>query len=217
MTLPQLLRCINACTHCAHALPGAPRPVLQVHGSACLRIVSQAPGRRASEAGIPWNDKSGSRLRQWLGLTPEDFYDARRVAIMPVAFCYPGEGKSGDRAPRPECAPRWHAQLNAHLRRVQLTLLVGQFAHAQYLGNLRKASLTDTVRAWKEYLPLGFLPIVHPSPRNQGWLKKNPWFESELVPELQREIRMLNLDRPIRKVEFNGPHRQLLSEWNIMH
>lgn len=193
MALPQLIRRIHACTHCAQDLPCAPRPLLQVHESACLRIISQAPGRRAHDTGIPWDDKSGKRLRHWLRLTPEHFYDARKVAIVPVGFCYPGKAKSGDRPPRPECASRWHAQLNAHLRDVRLTLLVGQFAQAQYLRELRKASLTDTVKAWKEYLPLGYLPIVHPSPRNQSWLKKNPWFERELVPALQREIQALNL------------------------
>ncbi len=193
MTLPQLLRDIRACTHCADDLPCAPRPVLQIHGSARLRIISQAPGRHANETGIPWDDKSGRRLRQWLGLTPERFYDAQKVAIVPVGFCYPGKAKSGDRPPRRECAPRWHGQLNAHLRDVRLTLLVGQFAHVLYLRELRKASLTDTVKAWEEYLSLGYLPIVHPSPRNQSWLKKNPWFERELVPALQREIQALNL------------------------
>jgi uracil-DNA glycosylase len=167
--------------------------VLQVHSSACLRIIGQAPGRRVHETGIPWDDKSGERLRQWLGLAPERFYDAQKVAIIPVAFCYPGKAKFGDRPPRSECAPRWHTQLNAHLSDVRLTLLVGQYAQALYLHRLRKATLTDTVKAWEEYLSLDYLPIVHPSHRNQIWLKKNPWFENKLVPELQRRIQALNL------------------------
>lgn len=193
MTLPQLLNDIRACTHCAGHLPFAPRPVLQVHSSARLRIIGQAPGSKVNETGIPWDDKSGERLRQWLGLTPESFYDAQKVAIIPMGFCYPGKAKSGDMPPRPECAPRWHAQLNAHLSGIRLTLLIGQYAQAHYLGSHRKATLTDTVKAWTEYLPLGYLPLAHPSPRNQIWLKKNPWFENERVPELQKKIGALHL------------------------
>ena len=193
MALRPLLNDIRACKHCADDLPCAPRPVLQAHSSARLRIIGQAPGRKVHETGIPWNDKSGERLRQWLGLAPERFHDAQRVAIVPMGFCYPGKAKSGDKAPRPECAPRWHGQLNAHLSNIRLTLLIGQYAHAYYLDGLRKATLSDTVRAWVEYMPLGYLPLVHPSPRNQIWLKKNPWFEKELVPELQKEIQALHL------------------------
>src|SRR5665213_3627985 len=193
MCKTQLLRNICACTHCADALPCGPRPVLQAHSSARLRIVGQAPGRKVHETGIPWDDKSGDRLRQWLGLTPKRFYDAQKVAIIPMGFCYPGKAKSGDMPPRPECAPLWHAQLNAHLSDIRLTLLIGQYAQAHYLGDRRKATLTDTVKSWTEYLPLGYLPLAHPSPRNQIWLKKNPWFENDLVPELQKKIRALHL------------------------
>lgn len=193
MTLSRLLNDILACTHCAGDLPCAPRPVLQVYSSARLRIIGQAPGRKVHETGIPWDDKSGERLRQWLGLTPEQFYDEQKVAIIPMGFCYPGKAKSGDMPPRPECAPRWHAQLSAHLSDIRLTLLIGQYAQAHYLGDRRKATLTDTVKAWAEYVPLGYLPLAHPSGRNQIWLKKNPWFEKELVPELQKKIRALHL------------------------
>lgn len=193
MTLPQLLDDIRTCTHCAGYLPCTPRPVLQVHPLARLRIIGQAPGSKVNETGIPWDDKSGERLRQWLGLMPESFYDAQKVAIIPMGFCYPGKAKSGDMPPRPECAPRWHAQLNAHLSGIRLTLLIGQYAQAHYLGSHRKATLTDTVKAWTEYLPLGYLPLAHPSGRNQIWLKKNPWFENELVPELQKKIWALHL------------------------
>lgn len=193
MTLPQLLNDIRACTHCALELPCAPRPVLQAHSSARLRIIGQAPGRKVHETGIPWDDKSGARLRRWLGLASGCFYDAEKVAIIPMGFCYPGKAKSGDMPPRPECASRWHAQLNAHLSDIRLTLLIGQYAQAHYLGDRRKDTLTDTVRAWAEYVPLGYLPLVHPSWRNQIWLKKNPWFEKELVPELQKKIRALHL------------------------
>lgn len=145
------------------------------------------------ETGIPWDDKSGDRLREWLGIAPEIFYDAQKIAIIPMGFCYPGKAKSGDNPPRPECAPRWHAQLNAHLSHIKLTLLIGQYAQTYYLGNLRKTTLTDTVKAWTEYVPLGYLPLTHPSGRNQIWLKKNPWFEKELVPELRKMIQSLSL------------------------
>ena len=192
-TLPELLRNIRACTHCADALPCGPRPVLQAHRSARLRIVGQAPGRKVHETGIPWNDPSGDRLRNWLGLTPEQFYDPRKVAILPMGFCYPGKAVSGDNPPRPECAPRWHEKLNADLPNIALTLLIGRYAQASYLGSRRKAKLGETVRAWSEYLPLGYLPLAHPSPRNQPWLAKNQWFEEELVRELRSVVQTLRL------------------------
>jgi uracil-DNA glycosylase len=158
-----------------------------------LRIVGQAPGKRVHETGIPWNDRSGQRLRDWLGLSAECFYDPTHVAIIPMGLCYPGKGASGDKPPRPECAPRWHGRLDQFLPALELTLLIGQYAQAHYLGKRRKVSLTDTVRAWREYLPLGFLPLPHPSPRNELWLRKNPWFEQELVPELRLQIAAMHL------------------------
>lgn len=191
--LTSLLDEIQACRLCAHALPHGPRPVVQAHGSARLRIVGQAPGRKVHETGVPWNDASGQRLRNWLGLTREQFYDPTKVAIMPMAFCYPGKAASGDNPPRRECAPQWHGPLNARLPDIALTVLVGQYAQAYYLGRNRKATLTDTVRAWQAYLPQGWLPLPHPSPRNQPWLAKHPWFEAELVPHLQAAIRSLHL------------------------
>ncbi|MBP8257376.1 MAG: uracil-DNA glycosylase family protein [Opitutaceae bacterium] len=174
-------------------MPSGPRPVVQAHRSARLRIIGQAPSRKVHETGIPWNDPSGDRLRNWLGLTPKQFYDPRKVAILPMGFCYPGKAASGDNPPRPECAPRWHEKLNGHLPNITLTLLIGQYAQASYLGSLRKATLSETVRAWSEYLQLGYLPLAHPSPRNQPWLVKNPWFEEELVPELRSVVQMLKL------------------------
>jgi len=192
-TLPELLRNIRSCNHCADALPCGPRPVVQAHRSARLRIVGQAPGRKVHETGIPWNDPSGDRLRNWLGLSPGQFYDSRKVAIIPMGFCYPGKAASGDNPPRPECAPRWHEQLDTHLPDIALTLLIGHHAQSYYLGGRRKATLSDTVKAWKEYLPLGYLPLAHPSPRNQPWLVKNPWFEGELVLDLRNVIQALNL------------------------
>jgi len=192
-TLPQLLENVRACNQCANALPCGPRPVVQAHESARLCIVGQAPGRKVHETGIPWNDPSGDRLRTWLDLTPGQFYDPRKVAIIPMSFCYPGKAESGDNPPRPECAPRWHEQLNARLTDVALTLLIGHHAHAYYLGDRRKATLGDTVKAWKEYMPLRYFPLAHPSPRNQPWLVKNPWFEEALVLDLRTVIQALNL------------------------
>lgn len=192
-TLPQLLARIGKCALCAPTLPHGPRPVLQAQRQARLRIIGQAPGRKVHETGIPWNDASGDRLRDWLGLAREQFYDPRKIAIMPMGFCYPGKAASGDMPPRPECAPRWHGRLNGHLPEIKLTLLIGRYAQEYYLGPRRKATLGKTVRAWKEYLPLGYLPLAHPSPRNQPWLTQNPWFEKQLVAELRRLVRTLEL------------------------
>ena len=191
MSFARLARDISACTLCKGDLPCGPRPVWQGHPAARLRIVGQAPGRKVHESGIPWDDKSGERLRRWLGVEKDAFYDARKVALIPMGFCYPGRGKSGDLPPRPQCAPLWHAALDKHLLKVRLTILVGQYAQAYYLGSRRKKTLGETVEAWRQYLPLGFLPIVHPSPRNQIWLKKNAWFERDLVPEIAEAVRDL--------------------------
>ena len=154
-------------------------------------IVGQAPGTRVHESGIPWDDRSGERLRDWLRLDPGSFYDEARIAIVPMGFCYPGrEERGGDKPPRPECAPQWHPPLRAALPRVELTLLIGLYAQARYLGKTRKASLTETVRAWQEYLP-AYLPLPHPSWRNTAWLRKNPWFEADLLPHLRQEVARL--------------------------
>lgn len=192
-SLAHLLDEISACRFCADALPCGPRPVVQAGRSARLRIIGQAPGRKVHETGVPWDDASGRRLRAWLGLTPAQFYDPEKVAIIPMGFCYPGKASSGDNPPRPECAPRWHDRLNAELPAIGLTVLVGQYAQAHYLAGRRKATLTETVTAWREYLPSGWLPLPHPSPRNQPWLAKNPWFEADLVPHVQAAVRALGL------------------------
>jgi uracil-DNA glycosylase len=191
MTFSRLMHDIRACTYCLKHLPCGPRPVVQAHPEARLLIVGQAPGRLVHETGIAWNDKSGDRLRQWLGIDKTFFYDARKVALVPMGFCYPGKGPSGDLPPRPECAPLWHAKLLAQMPDIRLTLLVGQYAQAYYLKERRKKTLTDTVRAWRDYMPAGFLPLVHPSPRNQIWLRRNAWFEKEIIPELQRIVASL--------------------------
>ena len=187
-SLERLLHEVRACTHCTAMLPLGPRPVLQAATSARLRIVGQAPGRKVHESGIPWADASGERLRDWLGLTTAQFYDPSTVAILPMAFCYPGRAASGDLPPRPECAARWHARLNAHLPKIGLTLLIGRYAQAHYLGKRCRPTLGETVRAWHEYLPLGYLPLPHPSPRNQPWLVKNAWFTDEVLPSLRQAV-----------------------------
>ena len=182
---------IRACRACERYLPHGCRPVLQAHPYARLLIVSQAPGRKVHDTGIPFNDKSGEKLRDWLGIDTQVFYDARRVAIVPMGFCYPGKGPSGDLPPRPECAPLWHPQLLPRLRNVQLTLAIGGHAIRGMLGNRRKPSLTETCTAWREYLDGGVVPLPHPSPRNTAWFQRHPWFETEMLPALRRRVRRL--------------------------
>ena len=189
--LATLLQEIRACAVCADALPLGPRPILQAGSGARLMICGQAPGSKAHAAGRPFSDPSGERLRAWLALAPETFYDVRRVAIVPMGFCYPGRDRAGgDRPPRPECARLWRHRLLSLLPAVELTLLVGQPAVAWHLGPRRKASLTETVRAWREYLPR-HLPLPHPSWRNSGWLRRHPWFEAECLPALRAEVHRL--------------------------
>ncbi|HEY5995233.1 MAG TPA: uracil-DNA glycosylase family protein [Gallionellaceae bacterium] len=185
--LERLLREARACTACAPHLPYPPRPVLRAAATARLLIVGQAPGRRVHETGIPWNDPSGDRLREWMGVSRDVFYDESRIAIIPTGFCYPGKGPGGDLPPRPECAPLWHPRLRAALPNIRLTLLIGSYAQAYYLGQNRHKTLTDTVRHFRDYQP-AFIPLPHPSPRNQLWLKRNPWFAEEVLPLLREEI-----------------------------
>lgn len=187
-----LLTEVRACRLCAEQLPLGPRPILRASPNATLLIIGQAPGRKVHETGIPWNDPSGDRLRGWLALTSEQFYDESRVAIIPTGLCYPGKlpGRGGDCPPRPECAPKWHPPLLAALPKIRLTLLIGGYAQARYLGNRRRASLSETVAEWKAFLP-EFLPLPHPSPRNLNWFRRHPWFEAEVVPELRRRVHEL--------------------------
>ena len=189
--LDPLLAEVRACRACEAHLPLGPRPVLRAEASATVMIVGQAPGTKVHETGIPWNDASGRRLREWLALDDATFYDARRIAIVPMGFCYPGtDAKGADAPPRAECAPLWHARLRAALPDIALTLLVGQYAQRWYLGRARKATLTETVRNFRAYLPL-YLPTPHPSWRTTHWQKRNPWFEEEVVPELRRRVHAL--------------------------
>lgn len=188
--LSRLLKDARACTLCAAHLPLGPRPVLRASVTARLLIVGQAPGTRVHETGIPFNDPSGDTLRLWLGIDRDTFYDESRIAIVPTGLCYPGKGASGDAPPRPECAPIWQPPLRAAMTGVRLTLLIGAYAQAYYLGPRRGATLAATVRDWRAYLP-DFLPMPHPSPRNRLWLRKNPWFEAEVVPDLRRRVTKL--------------------------
>ena len=187
-TLEALAAEVRACRVCAASLPHAPRPVLRVSPTARLLIVGQAPGRRVHESGVPWDDPSGQRLRQWLGVATDDFYAVSRVAIIPIGMCYPGTVDGSDLPPRPECAPLWHRRLRGALDQVVLTILVGSYAQRFYLGARRKETMTATVAAFREYLP-DTLPLPHPSWRNSGWLKRNPWFESDLLPVLRARVR----------------------------
>lgn len=181
-----LLDDVRTCTLCAEHLPLGPRPVLQFHPGARILLAAQAPGRKVHQTGLPFNDASGDRLRGWLGLTREAFYDPELLAILPMGFCYPGKRRSGDLPPRPECAPRWRAPLLDRLGDLRLTLIVGQYALAYHLPEER-SGVTHAVLAWQKYWPER-VPLPHPSPRNNGWFSANPWFERELIPRLRRRV-----------------------------
>lgn len=188
--LAALLDEVRGCRLCAPHLPHPPRPVLRAEAGARILIVGQAPGRRVHVSGIPWDDPSGDRLRGWLELDRETFYDARRIAIVPTGFCYPGTVGGADAPPRPECAPLWHPRLMRHLPRLELTLLVGRYAQAYALGRRCRGSVRETVAAWREFAPAVF-PTPHPSWRVTNWLKRNPRFEAEVLPALRARLRSL--------------------------
>ncbi|EOA6549415.1 uracil-DNA glycosylase family protein [Vibrio vulnificus] len=189
MPLEPLLTQIRACQVCASALPLGANPVVQAHSEATILIIGQAPGTKVHHTSIPWNDASGNRLRVWLDIEKPTFYDPKQIAIMPMGFCYPGRGQSGDLPPRKECAPLWHEALLKHLPNIELTLLIGQYAQNRYLSNKPK-TLTETVQNWQAWLP-DYLPLPHPSPRNTLWLRKNPWFEEQTVPYLRQQVHQL--------------------------
>jgi uracil-DNA glycosylase len=186
-SLNKLLREVRACRICEAQLPLGPNPVLRASSSARILVIGQAPGTRVHQTGIPWNDPSGERLRDWMQLDRERFYDERQIAIIPMGFCYPGKGKSGDLPPRPECAPQWHERLLAELPALQLTVLIGQYAQRYYLAT-RHRTLAATVQDWRTCLP-AFFPLPHPSPRNIRWFRNNPWFAAEVLPALRERIR----------------------------
>jgi uracil-DNA glycosylase len=181
-----LLTQIRACTLCTPDLPEGPRPVLQCHPKARILVAGQAPGRKVHLSGVPFDDASGDRLRQWMGVTPETFYDPEQIAIVPLGFCYPGTGKSGDLPPRPECVPAWRAQVLAQLKNLRLTLAIGQYALAYHL-DVKQQTLTHTVKAWRSFAP-ALIPLPHPSPRNNIWLRRNPWFSTDLLPHLHQQV-----------------------------
>lgn len=182
-----LIKQAKACQICAHKLPHGPRPVFQIGRQARLLIAGQAPGRKVHETGVPFDDPSGDTLRTWLGIDRKTFYDPASVAILPMAFCYPGRGKSGDLPPPPECAQAWRARLLATMPNLRVTLVVGSYALAYHLGSEAKPSLTETVRAYRDYLPNTF-PLPHPSPRNRPWMTRHPWFETEIIPALRARV-----------------------------
>lgn len=182
-----LLEIIKQCTICKTHLVLGPRPILSAQPNSKIAIVSQAPGIKVHNTGLPWNDASGKQLRKWLHVEENIFYDAKNFAIVPMGFCYPGKSKTGDLPPRPECAPQWHKPLFDELKNVEMVILIGMYAQKYYLGKAAKKTLTETVKNYQEFLPKYF-PLPHPSPRNRIWLAKNPWFEVEVLPELQNTI-----------------------------
>ena len=185
-SLASLLTEVRDCALCAEHLPLGPRPIVQVHRSARILIAGQAPGRKVHETGVPFDDASGDRLRTWLGISREVFYDATHIAILPMGFCFPGTGAAGDLPPRPECAPAWRAALLAHLKHLELTLVIGSYAQAYHLPG-EATSVTAAVQAWRNQWP-NTVPLPHPSPRNNRWLVRNKWFEAELIPVLRKRV-----------------------------
>jgi uracil-DNA glycosylase len=189
-TMGSLLAAVRGCRACEAHLPLGPRPVLRAAATARILIAGQAPGLRVHTTGIPWDDPSGERLRGWMGMGKDVFYDESRIAIIPMGYCYPGRGNGGDRPPRRECAELWLDRLLAKLPRIELTLLIGLHAQRHYLGSRCKSSLAETARAWRDYAPR-YIPLPHPSPRNTPWLQRNAWFEQQFLPELRTRIGVL--------------------------
>lgn len=188
--MKKLIQEITGCTTCSEHLELGPRPVFSIHKNSKIAIIGQAPGLAVHKSGIPWDDKSGDNLRNWLGVDSDTFYNPEIFAIVPMGFCYPGKGKSGDLPPRKECAPQWHGELLKHMKQLKLTLLIGQYAQGYYLGSKKKKTLTETVKSFETYLP-DYIVLPHPSPRNNIWMAKNPWFKEKVIPKLQREIKNL--------------------------
>jgi len=184
---------VRGCSICMPHLPMGPNPVFRIHPKSRLLIAGQAPGIRVHKTGIPFNDPSGVRLREWMGIDEDTFYDTEKIAILPMGFCYPGTGERGDLPPRKECADTWRHDLISYLPNLQLTLTIGIYAINWHLKDKKKKNLTETVKAWEEYLPDGVLPLPHPSPRNNIWLKKNPWFEKEVLGNLKSKIKSILL------------------------
>lgn len=185
--MQKLLAEIRSCEVCKAHMPLGPRPIVAAHRNAKVVIIGQAPGTKVHQTGVPWDDPSGRQLRSWLGVSDEVFYDEKQIALLPMGFCYPGKGKSGDLPPRPECAPLWHQVLFDRMPNLELIVLVGSYAQKYYLKHNFEKNLTETVRGYRKYLPKYF-PLPHPSPRNRFWLSKNPWFEKEVLPTLKETV-----------------------------
>jgi uracil-DNA glycosylase len=185
--MQELIDEIRQCQLCAGVLPLGVRPVIQADTSSRIVIIGQAPGKRVHESGIPWNDASGKTLRKWLNVSDDVFYDPALFSIVPMGFCYPGKGVSGDLPPRPECAPMWHARVFQKFTSKPLFILIGQYAQRYYLGKKYNGNLTETVKKAVDFLP-DYMPLPHPSPRNQNWLKVNPWFEEQVLPVLRSQV-----------------------------
>ncbi|MFK7802209.1 MAG: uracil-DNA glycosylase family protein [Anaerolineae bacterium] len=188
--MDQLLADIRKCEVCVPGLPHLPRPVMSAAVDSLILIIGQAPGRKVHESGVPWDDPSGVSLRKWMGIDETVFYDAHQIGIVPMGFCYPGKGKSGDLPPRPECAPLWHPQLFEQFNNVKLILLIGQYAQRYYLKDQARKNLTETVRDFEHYLPQYF-PLPHPSPRNRFWMAKNEWFSADVLPVLEKTVQVI--------------------------
>lgn len=185
--LLKILEEARACTICASSLPLGPKPLLAAHPSARILIIGQAPGRATHEAGIPWQDRSGDRLREWLGVTREQFYDPRQVALVPTGFCYPGSGKAGDLPPRPECAPLWHPRILPLLKQLEVTIYLGSYAFEAHWA-ARYRNLSEAVQNFQALLPRQIV-LPHPSPRNGIWASQRPWFQAELLPALRSRVK----------------------------
>ncbi|WP_236974919.1 uracil-DNA glycosylase family protein [Membranihabitans maritimus] len=185
--MKRLLDTISECTECAQHFNHKPNPVLTANPKSKIIIIGQAPGSIVHRTGIPWDDKSGENLRSWMGIEKKDFYNEEKIALLPMGFCYPGKGKSGDLPPRKECAPLWHSQILTQMKEVRLILLIGKYAQDYYLGQHKKRTLTETVKNYAQYLPEYFV-LPHPSPRNNIWQAKNPWFKENVLPELKLKI-----------------------------
>lgn len=188
--MDQLLSQIKSCTICKSFLPNEPKPIIRASHHSKILIIGQAPGQKVQNSGIPWDDLSGKALIEWLGVNSEQFYDTNLFAIMPMGMCYPGTSKSGDLPPRKECAPNWHQKVIEQMPEIQLTLLIGKYAQDYYLGKLAKENLTETVKNHTAYFP-NFIPLPHPSPRNNIWMKNNQWFAADVVPYLQYQVKTI--------------------------
>jgi len=189
--MDSLLSEIRKCTICLPHLDHGVNPVIAASRNSKIAIIGQAPGSIVHKTGVPWNDKSGDRLRTWMGISKSDFYNKELFALIPMGFCYPGKGKSGDLPPRPECAPKWHHQVLNQMKSIELIILVGSYAQKYYLKHLVKKTLTETVKHYQDYLPR-YMPLPHPSPRNNIWLRKNKWFEESVIPELRIKTKSIS-------------------------